>query len=211
MRIRRTPEEARSLILDAATVLLGDRGPDGVGLKDVAREAGVSHALVTHYFGTIDALIEAALEAHADRQRKALVAEILERPEAGPREWLERWFAWVNRPATARLLAWSFVTGRIAHRDFFSRRTRGAKSVADAIEARLATEPGGVPVLRADIEFAILFILSATHGYAIGKAGYWPALGVDEAGQEQDRFFFDRLTQLALGMLARARQAPPTT
>lgn len=203
-RIRRAPEEARALILDAATRLLADHGPDVVGLKDVAREAGVSHALVTHYFGTIDALVDAALEAHAERQRNALVAEITSRPDAGPREWLERWFAWVNRPATARLLAWSFMTGRLAHRDFFSRRTRGAQRVADAIEARLAAEPGA-PLPRADLDFAILLIMAATHGYALGKDGYWPALGVDQPGEREDRFFVERLTDLALGMLARAR------
>ncbi len=68
-RTRRSPEEARAVILRAAESLLADRGPDGVGLKDVAVRAGVSHALVTHYFGTIDALIDAALEAHAAEQR----------------------------------------------------------------------------------------------------------------------------------------------
>ncbi len=205
MRARRTPDEARALILEAATTLLGDRGPDGVGLKDVARVAGVSHALVTHYFGTIDALIDAALASHAEKQRLALVSAILERPEAGPREWLEQWFAWVNRPAVARLLAWSFMTGRIAQRDFFSRRTRGAKRVADAIEARLASGPEGVKLPRKDLEFAIMLIMAATHGYALGKEGYWPAFGVDEVGEREDRFFFDRLGELAMGMLARAR------
>jgi len=208
-RVRRSPDEARALILDAATELLGQRGPDGVGLKDVARKAGVSHALVTHYFGTIDGLIDAALESHAERQRNVLIAEILGRPDAGPREWLERWFVWVNRPAPARLLAWSFMTGRIAQRDFFSRRTRGAKRVGDAIEARLASEPGALALPREDLDFAILLIMAATHGYAIGKEGYWPALGVDEVGDEQDRFFFDRLADLALGMLARARDRAP--
>jgi AcrR family transcriptional regulator len=181
------------------------RGPDSVGLKDVARQAGVSHALVTHYFGTIDALIDAALATHAERQRHALVAEILEKPDAGPREWLEKWFAWVNRPATARLLAWTFMTGRIAQRDFFSRRTRGAKRVADAIEARFATGPESVKLPREDLEFAILLIMAATHGYALGKEGYWPAFGVDEVGEREDRFFLDRLASLALGMLAQAR------
>lgn len=204
-RTRRTPDEARALILDAATTLLGDRGPDSVGLKDVARAAGVSHALVTHYFGTIDALIDAALASHAEKQRLALVAAILDRPDAGPREWLEQWFAWVNRPAVARLLAWSFLTGRIAQRDFFSRRTRGAKRVADAIQARLGSGPDGVDLPRQDLEFAIMLIMSATHGYALGKEGYWPAFGVDEVGPRQDRIFFDRLAELAMGMLERAR------
>ena len=61
-RVRRSPDEARTLILDAADRVFAKKLPDAVGLKDVAREAGVSHALVTHYFGTYDGLVEATLE-----------------------------------------------------------------------------------------------------------------------------------------------------
>ena len=61
-RARRSPEEARALILEAAERVFATHLPDVVGLKDVAREAGVSHALVTHYFGTYSALVEATLE-----------------------------------------------------------------------------------------------------------------------------------------------------
>jgi AcrR family transcriptional regulator len=168
------------------------KGPFGVGLVDVAREAGVSHALVTHYFGTIDALIEAALEEFAERERKRLVEMILERPEATPRAWMETWFEQRSRPEVARILGWSLLTGRIAEKDFFARRLRGAKKVADAIEARLG--PDGPS--RQDIEFAILLVLSATHGYALGKGGYWPSLGRDEPGEAEDRLFFGRLADL---------------
>lgn len=198
-RVRRTREEATDLILGACTRLIVARGPHGVGLVDVAREAGVSHALVTHYFGTIDALIEAALESHAIVEREALVEMILENPEGGPRAWMERWFRWVNRPAAGRLLAWTFLTGRMTREDFFSRRMRGASKVADAVQLRLASERPDVLLERADVEFVILLLMSATHGYALGKEGYWPSLGVDKPGQKEDRFFFDRLAALVEG------------
>ena len=61
-RVRRSPEEARTLILDAADAVFREHLPDAVGLKEVAKAAGVSHALVTHYFGTYANLVEAALE-----------------------------------------------------------------------------------------------------------------------------------------------------
>ena len=61
-RIRRTPKAARALILEAASGVLADLGPDRAGLKEVAAAAGVSHALVTHYFGTFSALVEEVLE-----------------------------------------------------------------------------------------------------------------------------------------------------
>jgi len=200
-RRRRTPEEARRLILDATGRLVAAQGPEGVGLKDVATEAGVSHALVTHYFGTVDALIDAALEEIAETQRDALLTQILGRPDAGPREWMEAWFRWADRPAVARLLAWSFLTGRVAKKDFFARRLRGARRVADAIEQRVRADRGEAPFTRADLDFAVLLLLAATHGYALGKKGYWPSLGVDEPGEAEDRFFFDRLADLLVGAL----------
>ena len=52
VRRRRSPELARQELLDAAERLFRDLPPDQVGLKDIGREADVSHALVTHYFGT---------------------------------------------------------------------------------------------------------------------------------------------------------------
>ena len=42
--------DQRQIEVKAAEVL-AELGPDRAGLKDVARRAGVSHGLVTHYFG----------------------------------------------------------------------------------------------------------------------------------------------------------------
>jgi len=198
-RIRRAPDEARALLLEACKRLLVTVGPYETGLVDVAREAGVSHALVTHYFGTIDALIDAALEDFAETERKQLVSLILEQPEATPREWMAHWFEIRRNPEVARLVAWSFLTGRVSRKDFFAQRLRGAKRVADAVEARLV----GTGVTREDVEFAILLVLSATHGYALGRSGYWPSLGRDDPSDADDRFFFGRLADLVMNDMER--------
>lgn len=58
-RIRRSPEEARRLILDAAEKVAGAQGPAGLRLQDVAREAGVSHPTILHHFGSREGLIRA--------------------------------------------------------------------------------------------------------------------------------------------------------
>jgi len=192
--VRRTPEEARALILAACGRLLMQRGPSEVGLVDVAREAAVSHALVTHYFGTIDALVDAALDQFVEAERQRLLSLILERPDATPREWMEQWFELRNRPEVTRILAWSFLTEQ--RKDFFGRRMRGAQRVVDAIETRL-----GGAMAREKIEFALLLVLSATHGYALGKTAYWPSLGHDKVGKAEDRFFFDRLADVIEAML----------
>ena len=195
-RVRRAPEEAKQILLDACVELLIAHGPDGVGLKDVAKKAGTSHALVTHYFGSIDQLIEAALERYAEKQRGLAIARIAEGPELGPREWLKQFFDWGSRPETARMVAWSFLKGIITKEDFFSRRTRGAQRVVDAVLARMASQPGAPEVPRRDLEFLVLLTLAATHGYGLGRDGYWPSLGKDSPGPEEDSFFFERLADI---------------
>src|SRR6185503_1118148 len=70
-RRRRDPATARQELLDAAERVFAQRQPDRVGLKEVAREAGVSHALITHYFGTYAGLLEATLERRNRATREA--------------------------------------------------------------------------------------------------------------------------------------------
>lgn len=193
-RVRRSPEDARALLLEVAVKLLAEHGPDGVGLKDVARAAGVSHALVTHYFGTIGALVDAALERHAEAQRTELIGLIRDHEDAGPRAWMHAFFDWIRRPDTARLVAWAFMTNRQSKNDFFSRRVRGAKRVADVVEERLKKD--GRPATRDDIEFVILLLISTSHGYALGRTAFWASLGVDDVTDARDDAFFERLASL---------------
>ncbi|HEY6034123.1 MAG TPA: helix-turn-helix domain-containing protein, partial [Kofleriaceae bacterium] len=79
VRRRRSPELARQELLDAAERLFRDLPPDQVGLKDIGREADVSHALVTHYFGTYAGIVEAVFE----RRTRALRERVLDRLAQG--------------------------------------------------------------------------------------------------------------------------------
>jgi TetR/AcrR family transcriptional regulator, repressor for neighboring sulfatase len=178
--------------LNAAKKLVCEVPPDALGLKSVAAAAGVSHALVTHYFGTIDALINDALESLAEENRRQLTEKITAE-ESSPREWLRHLFGWVLRPEAARLLAWSHITGSVTRSDFFSRRSRGLRKVADLLEARFE---GHLDVSREDIEDLLLLVMSASFGYAIGRSGFWGGLGVDKPTEEQDDRFFEVLASL---------------
>src|SRR4051812_25806904 len=77
-RRRRAPELARTELLDAAERVFRHAQPDQVGLKEIASEAGVSHALVTHYFGTYAGLVEATLERRVRALREVLLARVRE-------------------------------------------------------------------------------------------------------------------------------------
>ena len=58
-RIRRTPQEARALILDAAEACMAKAGPAGLRLQEVAEVAGVSHPTILHHFESREGLIRA--------------------------------------------------------------------------------------------------------------------------------------------------------
>jgi TetR/AcrR family transcriptional regulator, repressor for neighboring sulfatase len=52
-------DASESAILDAATELYAERGPDGVSLRDVAQSAGMTHAMVSRYYGSKQGLVAA--------------------------------------------------------------------------------------------------------------------------------------------------------
>src|SRR5947199_358921 len=61
-RQRRTADEARAEILDAAERILVETGPGAIRLQQVAELVGVSHPTVLHHFGTREALVAAVVE-----------------------------------------------------------------------------------------------------------------------------------------------------
>lgn len=183
-RVRRSPEEARELILDAADRVFATKLPDVAGLKDVAKAAGVSHALVTHYFGTYDALVEATLERRFDRLREHLLPTMMRLvgEEADARKLLDAHrravMDAVSDPAMVRLGIWAALSGRANASDFFPHRMQGLKLLADALESRSKAR-------REDLEVALItsFALSVvwkSAGPAIaGAMGKTPSKGLD--------------------------------
>ena len=186
-RVRRSPEEARRQILDAALRLFADHGPDAVGLKDVAREARVSHALVTHYFGTYDALVESAFRVWSERARADTIARIAEIASGGPRAWVEHAGRQLEHPVYGRLAAWAMLSGRAFADDFFMRKEQGFKKVADAIEMRLAFE-GKKDVSRDEIELSMVLTLSALMGYTLARHSLWAGLGRTATAERDGAF-----------------------
>jgi len=75
-RVRRSPEDARAHILDAADAVFRDHLPDAVGLREIAAAAGVSHGLVTHYFATYEGLVAAVIARRLDAARTAAFAHL---------------------------------------------------------------------------------------------------------------------------------------
>ncbi|WP_024577271.1 MULTISPECIES: TetR/AcrR family transcriptional regulator [unclassified Afipia] len=68
-RVRRSKDESRQLILDAAEALLRQSGSDAVNVRAVAAKVGLTDAAVNHHFGTRQKLLEALLR-HGGRRLK---------------------------------------------------------------------------------------------------------------------------------------------
>jgi AcrR family transcriptional regulator len=175
-RVRRTPEEARALILDAAEQVFAAHLPDAVGLKEIAGQAGVSHALVTHYFKTYAGLVEATLERRFERVRESLVSHLFAALDehATASELLTTYRAAIARaaadPLTVRLAAWAMMTGRTAQEDFFAHRVQGLRVLADALEQRTR-------VPREELEFALVASFTLTVGWTVSGKALAGALG----------------------------------
>lgn len=193
------------MILDAAKKLLAERGPDAIGLKEVARAAGVSHALVSHYFGTYDALVEAALREHMLETRAEMLQRIADVAHAGPAEWVRMCFEQLAHPLSGRLVAWAILSGRMDSEDFFPRRDQGMRFVVDAIQARIAAQlgPERLPE-REQIEFGALLVFSAVLGYSVSRSVLWESLS-KKPSAERDEWFRTKLGELVTEALPAAR------
>lgn len=103
-RIRRTPEEARALILNVAAERLRTMGLEGLNIAGVAKAAGMSHGTVIHHFGSTGAMREALL-ATMTQQLLQDVMTALDHHEPTDK-LLQRLFDTLSRDGHGRLLAW---------------------------------------------------------------------------------------------------------
>jgi TetR/AcrR family transcriptional regulator, repressor for neighboring sulfatase len=177
-RTRRAPEVSRQLLLDAAERLFATTNPDEVGLKDVAREAGVSHALITHYFGTYAGLVQATLERRLGALRERVRGRLeetgaLERPE----ELLGVLFDALADPVHLRLLKWVSATEREAAVHAFALQQRGLSVVAHHVAKAVRKSPTLEQV--STIEVALVTAVAAAMGYAVSKTALAGAIGRD--------------------------------
>jgi AcrR family transcriptional regulator len=175
VRQRRTPEVARQLLLDAAERVFARFHPDHAGLKHVAHEAGTSHALITHYFGTYSGLVEATLERRVRRLRQRILDELRKAGALSrPGELLGMLFAALDDPVHLRLVKWLVASERTTVAAF-ALQDRGLQLVAR--EVANALSPRASPEDIATIEVTLLTAVSAAFGYAMSKQALASGIG----------------------------------
>ncbi len=172
-RLRRTPEQARTHILDAADAVFRDHLPDAVGLREIAAAAGVSHGLVTHYFATYEGLVAAAIARRLDAARTTAFAHLAQMTlVADEAPLLSVLVDLLEDRTLVRLIVWSFMTGRGAS---VIGPAGQLGRLVDGMTARLAAT--GTPIARDRIELAAMVALSTVTGWAVLGDAVARALG----------------------------------
>lgn len=190
-RVRRTAEEARRVILDAAEKRLREGGPEALRLQEIARDVGVSHPAILHHFQSRAGLTHALAERAMTRLEEDL-REALSGSEGDGASILERVFATLGDLGHARLLAWRALSeGAPSEEASDERMLAGLTDLVQARRRELGSE-----AVREDSEFLVRLVAGAMLGDAIFGGVLNVSLGhaVDDA--EPQRGFRSWLARL---------------
>jgi AcrR family transcriptional regulator len=193
-RLRRTPEEARRLILEAARSRLATTGPEGLRLQDIAAAAGISHPLILHHFGSREGLVRALTREAAAELRDKLVAT-MESTEYSVEQQLDRVFD-AFRDGLAQRLAWLATVDPGGGAEGTQLIIR---DIADRLhDRRIAAAPPGTVIARADTDALIHLVATSAFGDALYGAQLHRSAGLP-ATSETDRSFRRWLAALIRG------------
>jgi AcrR family transcriptional regulator len=162
-RVRRTPEEARTLALASARRLLLVEGPDAITLQSVATDLGMSHTNLIHHFGSAAGL-QSELMRQMMSELTAAIESAVMRLRAGKgefRDFVDIVFDAFDRGGAGRLAAWIVLSGEATRlapvgevvRDYIDSVERGAGPGAQDVHERVTS--------------ATLFVTMAALGDAI--------------------------------------------
>jgi AcrR family transcriptional regulator len=177
-------DERRRRLLDRAAELYAEHGYDQLSMARIAREAGISKALLYHYFSSKRDLFQAALARGAEEHLARLAPRTGEDPAQQLAGTLDAWLEWIDGHRSA-FLALQRSAGIPEVRDVIGRvRSETARRILDA----LGGEP--TPKLRA-----------AVHGWL------WYMDGVCLDWLREDDLDRDEVRDLLLGTLLGALAA----
>jgi AcrR family transcriptional regulator len=175
VRRRRSPELARTELLDAAERLFRDHPPDQIGLKDIAREADVSHALITHYFGTFDGLVEKVFERRTQRLRATIIERLATTGISNAEQLIATLFTAFDDPVHLRLMKWMLASERGSIVHALALRDRGISIIAEQVAKVI--DPDANLIQRREVELALVITVSAAFGYTATKLALASAVG----------------------------------
>lgn len=180
-RIRRRPDEAKSLILKAAEELLVEGGPRAVEVRAVADRVGMTDAGVNHHFEGRDGLLVALLRHGGGRVRNAV--------EHATQDWVRRG-AQVSELVDCIADVYADGYGELAmalHAAGWRDHGGGILDpVVDALHAARKRSDGRRP-LRSDTRLAVAALHQALATESAYGAAFRRSAGIDEPEASRHR------------------------
>lgn len=149
-RRRRTAEETRKLIVDAAGVAFATRPYREITLKDIAEDAGVSASLIIKYFGSKEQLFEELIDFQSGAEA------LLDCPLEQLGEHMVSLFARPSEPYRPLSMNILFMSGT-SEENSRTLRENYSTQIIDALAARL---PGPDARLRAELAISMVMGLA---------------------------------------------------
>lgn len=195
-RIRRSAEEARRLILDAAEERLASQGPEGIRLQDIARDVGISHPAILHHFESREGLVRALIARTSIQLREKILATLetkAEDEDLEANDIISNVFEALSDRGTARLLSWMLLTGRKAEdKASSSLVTEVAGELHKKREQSAEKNHRAAPDAE-DTLFLAMLTTSAAFGDAIIGRELAKDAGLDQEGVKRFRKWFAKL------------------
>jgi AcrR family transcriptional regulator len=187
-RRRRTAEEAREEILDAAEAVIVSVGPAGLRLQEVAAEVGVSHPTVLHHFGSREQLIGGVMTRALERMQSELLHRITRADggEASAIDVLELTADAFDVRGYGRLIAW-FVLSGYDTSSIQRRIATAADVIHEKRRARFERE-GRQPPPREDTLFIVMLATLALFGESVAGDAYRQSAGLGHDPDAKSRF-----------------------
>jgi AcrR family transcriptional regulator len=195
VRRRRTAEEARRLILEAAEKRLISGGMEAIRLQDIAADVGMAHAVISHHFGNREGLMEALTRYASDRFQetvtRVLATESVGNPANNRLEQIHHAVEVAAREIVdqgyGRLWAWLVVSGR-DWRTQVEGMFGGLARIIHAFRVQWSVEDGQPPPDMEDTRFWMILGFRMFIGEAF--SGPYAQLSVGLPGDEETEHRF---------------------
>lgn len=174
-RKRRSPEQARHEIMEAAKKVLIAQGPDALKISNIAKQAGVSHPLILHHFGSTDGLIVSLQNKIARDIREQLLHTF---QNISIEQGISQVLGDLSSPTNARLMAWLIARG---HSPFPPEEEKGLQQIRDVLHHKTGRS-------KQELNQIILIILFAMYGEGLFGIDLRTRLGIQDPETAQKEF-----------------------
>jgi AcrR family transcriptional regulator len=201
-RRRLTAEERRAGILDAALAVFSARGYHSASIDDIAREAGISKALIYEHFDSKQGLYGDLLERNANELFERLASSIagveVEAGAARLATGLDAFFSFVEE----RRDAWRILFRDVSDPETSAALERIVEQVTSVVAALIAQDPGARSQDKDESERSIRALARMLVGAVQSVANSWaehPEVAREQAVEMVMDFAWVGLERLSAG------------